>query len=179
MTVCLDPGHGGRDPGAVADGHREADLALLLARRMKEGLIRAGHRVVWTRTDDRGLTLARRVQAAREAGAELFVSVHCNAGPPAARGIEWFHAEGDAASRMLAQDWASRLQARIPVRVRGVKPDSASPRQRLFVLRGNRRERRALLVEAGFITSPADRELLLSPGFGLALGDALAEALRG
>jgi N-acetylmuramoyl-L-alanine amidase len=49
----------------------------------------------------------------------------------------------------------------------------------LYVLRENYRRRPAILIEAGFITSAADRQLMEAPAYGLALGDALAEALRG
>jgi len=180
LTICLDPGHGGRDPGAVAlTGARESTLALLLARRMKEGLVRAGHRVVWTRTGDQSLTLADRVAAADREASDLFISIHCNAGAPAASGVEWIVAKPDSRSRALAERWEKALLKRMTVKSRGVKSDTDTPRRRLYVLRENYRRRPAILIEAGFITNAAERELLEAPAYGLALGDALAEALRG
>jgi len=65
------------------------------------------------------------------------------------------------------------------VKSRGVKSDTDTPRRRLYVLRENYRRRPAILIEAGFITNAAERELMEAPAYGLALGDALAEALRG
>ena len=64
LTVVLDPGHGGIDPGALRGGYRESDLVLQLARDVKEALLRAG-----------GINVA----IARRAGAHLFISLHADA----------------------------------------------------------------------------------------------------
>ncbi len=79
MVVVLDPGHGGVDPGAQTDGLKEADLMLTFARELREVLIRAGHDVLMTRTDDSFVSLPARVSIARAAGADVFLSLHADA----------------------------------------------------------------------------------------------------
>ncbi len=78
-TVVLDPGHGGIDPGAEADGVTEAALMLTFAREVQDRLVRAGYRVVLTRTEDVFVPLDARITIARQAGADLFLSLHADA----------------------------------------------------------------------------------------------------
>ncbi|HSF64886.1 MAG TPA: N-acetylmuramoyl-L-alanine amidase, partial [Paracoccaceae bacterium] len=76
LTVVLDPGHGGLDPGAERDGLTEADLMLGFARELKEELLRAGgFRVVLTRDDDVFVPLETRISIARAANAHVFLSL--------------------------------------------------------------------------------------------------------
>ncbi|MCF8486744.1 MAG: N-acetylmuramoyl-L-alanine amidase [Rhodobacteraceae bacterium] len=80
IVVVLDPGHGGIDPGAERDGHKEADLMLTFAREMKEVLLRDGRfLVVLTRDDDVFVPLETRISIARAAGAHVFLSLHADA----------------------------------------------------------------------------------------------------
>jgi N-acetylmuramoyl-L-alanine amidase len=80
LTVVLDPGHGGIDPGAERDGWTEAELMLTIAREFKELLIRdGGFNVIMTREDDVFVPLETRISIAREAGAHVFVSLHADA----------------------------------------------------------------------------------------------------
>ncbi len=91
-VVVLDPGHGGTNTGApgVVPGLYEKRLTLVLAREVKERLEKVnGVTVELTRDDDRFVSLRERVRRANRAGAELFVSIHCNASPThAQRGFE-------------------------------------------------------------------------------------------
>lgn len=79
-VVVLDPGHGGADPGAIGvSGVYEKDITLAAAREIKRALEQAGgYKVLLTRNDDRFIRLRDRVEFARRAGAELFVSVHAD-----------------------------------------------------------------------------------------------------
>ena len=88
--VVIDPGHGGRDPGAIAvsGGVPEKDLTLALARELRDRLVERGRvRVALTRDSDRYLTLEQRAGVARGLGASLFLSLHMDSAPnPLARG---------------------------------------------------------------------------------------------
>ena len=76
--IAIDAGHGGRDPGAIATtGLREKTLALAFARELRTVLVESGrYQVVMTRDGDRKIRLKRRVVIARNAGADLFLSIH-------------------------------------------------------------------------------------------------------
>ncbi len=77
--VVIDPGHGGKDPGAGAANLREKDLTLILAKALRDELLRRGGiRVALTRSDDRFLVLGARSDIARRLGADVFVSVHAD-----------------------------------------------------------------------------------------------------
>ena len=92
-TVVVDPGHGGRDPGATGlRGLREKDVNLRLAHKLAAELKEQGFRVVLTRSDDQTLELEERMAIAESSGGDLFVSVHANASArPATRGIEIYY----------------------------------------------------------------------------------------
>lgn len=94
FKVVIDPGHGGKDPGASGvDGLQEKDLTLAVAKRLA-ALLRAepGIEVALTRTDDRFLSLEERTAFANAQGADLFVSVHGNASTnPGLRGVEVYY----------------------------------------------------------------------------------------
>ena len=80
FVIALDPGHGGRDPGAIGKrGTREKDIALAVARKMKTLINRtSGYRAVLTRDADRYVTLRNRVKKARQAEADIFISLHAD-----------------------------------------------------------------------------------------------------
>ncbi len=79
LVVVLDPGHGGIDPGAERAGMREADLVLQFARELKEELLRGGNfEVTLTRDSDVFIPLETRVTLARQAGADVFISIHAD-----------------------------------------------------------------------------------------------------
>lgn len=82
--VVVDPGHGGRDPGASSPYARrgEKDITLDLARTIRDELLASRRvRVALTRNDDRYLAHRERYEMARRLGAELFISVHADAAP--------------------------------------------------------------------------------------------------
>ncbi len=82
--VVIDPGHGGRDPGAASpfDDALEKDITLALARMIRDDLARSGRvRVALTREDDSYLPLEERYGVARRLGADLFISIHADAAP--------------------------------------------------------------------------------------------------
>ncbi len=92
-TVVIDPGHGGRDPGAVGRRAKEKDIALAISLKLGE-YIRENMEdveVIFTRKTDEFVELYRRAQIANENQADLFISVHCNSSrSPHANGAETF-----------------------------------------------------------------------------------------
>lgn len=82
-TIVIDPGHGGRDPGAIgAMGTMEKDITLDVAMKLKKRLIDLGRfHVLLTRVNDKTLSLADRVKFAKRNNADLFISVHVNSLP--------------------------------------------------------------------------------------------------
>ncbi len=106
-TIVLDPGHGGRDPGAVGPGRLEEKAVTLdVARRLRDRLARHdGLDVLLTRDGDAAMGLKERVAFANDAGADLFVSVHVNALPDTTLApVETFYfgVEAGATARVLA-----------------------------------------------------------------------------
>jgi N-acetylmuramoyl-L-alanine amidase len=93
QTVVIDPGHGGKDPGAIGiGGLREKDVTLSVARGLGRELSARGFRVVYTREDDRTIGLEERTAIAESVSGDVFVSVHANAAPRrAVNGVEtWY-----------------------------------------------------------------------------------------
>jgi N-acetylmuramoyl-L-alanine amidase len=114
LVVVLDPGHGGRFPHDGAHGRRgliEKNISLAVAQKTKELLESAGATVVLTREKDEDISLTERARIANEAGADLFLSIHCNsmetrADRQVTRGVETFFLSPDptdAEARMLAE----------------------------------------------------------------------------
>lgn len=89
--IMLDPGHGGKDPGAQNQGIVEKNLNLLFSRRIAAILRKRGYKVSMTRNQDRLLSLEQRSAAAKRLQPDLYISIHCNASANAAvNGIETY-----------------------------------------------------------------------------------------
>ncbi|MGI4842432.1 MAG: N-acetylmuramoyl-L-alanine amidase [Janthinobacterium lividum] len=114
VTIALDPGHGGEDPGAIgANGSREKDIVLSVAKRLKAKLEQLPNtRVMLTRDGDYFVPLGQRVQKARKVQADLFVSIHADAWiSPTARGSSVFVLSEKGASSSAAR-WLADGQNR-------------------------------------------------------------------
>jgi len=92
-TVVIDPGHGGRDPGAIGlYSVREKDVTLKLARSLGAKLEVLGFEVLYTRKSDRTMRLEERTAIAEAARADLFVSIHANSAPRrSVNGVETYY----------------------------------------------------------------------------------------
>jgi N-acetylmuramoyl-L-alanine amidase len=93
QTVVIDAGHGGRDPGAIGiGGAREKEITLKLAKALGTKLGERGFLVLYTRDDDRSMSLEERTAIAEAARADLFVSIHANSAPRrSVHGIETYY----------------------------------------------------------------------------------------
>lgn len=106
ITIALDPGHGGEDPGASgSNGSREKDIVLAIAKRLKGKLEAIPNlRVMLTRDGDYFVPLGKRVDKARKVQADLFVSIHADAFvQPTARGSSVFALSEKGASSSAAR----------------------------------------------------------------------------
>lgn len=101
-VIVLDPGHGGRDPGAIGrSGTREKDVTLAVCKAIRDSLAGMPHAVVLTRDSDASLALADRVEIAHRYNADLFVSVHADAAPTSqARGLSAYTLSEDASDSL-------------------------------------------------------------------------------
>ncbi len=105
-TICIDPGHGGSDMGAVKDGNiYEKDIALKIAQHLKNLVVRRlGLRVIMTREGDEEVSLNSRVAKANNEKAQLFVSIHLNSDyRHSARGPETFYVSLKATDKEAAE----------------------------------------------------------------------------
>lgn len=168
-TVCLDAGHGGKDPGAVYGGTLEKDIALDVVKRI--GTLLANYNVVYTRTDDTFVELPERADVANAAQADLFVSIHCNSAENAgANGVEVYtHTSQSAGAVHAAKAIYNRLLPASGLNGRGVKSKN------LAVLRETSMP--AVLVELGFISNGIDRAALIVPEWRACVAQAIAGSI--
>ena len=149
MKIFINPGHDPNiDPGACANGLREADVVLKIGKRV-EGYLRAvGYDVKLFQYDGLGEICFD----ANAWKADLFVSIHCNAATGSAKGTETF-SSGGAKSTRLATCIQAQLVNSLPVVDRGVKTAN------YYVLKNT--DAPAVLAETAFIDNPDDAKLLL------------------
>ncbi|MGF1498717.1 MAG: N-acetylmuramoyl-L-alanine amidase [Elainellaceae cyanobacterium] len=171
VVVVIDPGHGGRDPGAVGiGGLQEKNVVLPISLEVAQILQQQGVFVVMTRTTDRAIDLEPRVQIAERADADLFVSIHANAismSRPDVNGIETYY-YSDRGLRLARQIQNSLLQAT-------GGPDRGVRRARFYVIRNTSMP--AVLVETGFVTGASDAPRLAQPEYRSRIAQAIAQGI--
>lgn len=164
-TVVIDPGHGGKDSGAIGvDRSMEKTWALKTAQRV-EGLLRQqGYQVIMTRTRDEYIQLAERARIANDANADIFLSIHFNSGgSEKPRGVEVLYASENNVSlkkqagdqRRLANEVLKSVLKETGMSSRGIKN-----RPELAVLRLTKMN--AALVEGGFMSNPDEMDIIKS-----------------
>ena len=185
ITVVIDPGHGGRDGGAVGeDGTLEKELNLAVALKLKAVLESADIRVIMTRETDIELAspdsshkkaddLKARLQLARDQQNAIFISIHMNKFPVEKyRGLQVYYSENNPESLTLAQTVQDTVQDSLQnTSDRKVKPAGDS----IYLMKNL--EIPAILVECGFLSNEAERELLKDEDYQKKLALCLAAAL--
>lgn len=170
VLVTIDPGHGGRDPGAIGvGGLQEKDVILPISREVAQILEKHGVTVMLTRRDDRFISLSGRAEMANRAGSDIFVSIHANSAGRSrtqVNGAETFYY---ATGRRLAQNIQNRMIRDTGMKNRGVK------QARFYVLRNTAMP--AALVEVGFVTGRSDAAKLSSPNFRSQMAQAIANGI--
>jgi len=167
VRICLDPGHGGADSGAVRGDLTEASITLDIAIRARKLLV-PKYTVILTRDEDETVSLGRRVRIADEEDVDLFTSIHVNsAGSASSSGYEVFvRLNPPAPSLLLASAILVQFSKRWPE-----KPNRGLKYANYLVVR---QRRPACLVECFFISSPSDRNLLSSPSGRAKIAEAIA-----
>lgn len=148
--IYIDPGHGGKDPGAVGiDGINESTITLAVAKCLQTELKRQGFSVKMSRTTDTYKSLAERTSEANSWGADIVVSIHCNAfEDSSANGTETYVYKYGYKSSLLANDVQINLVSTLGTKNRGVKEGN------LAMVRDTVAP--AILVELAFITNKTD-----------------------
>ncbi|MCD8189843.1 MAG: N-acetylmuramoyl-L-alanine amidase [Clostridiales bacterium] len=156
IIVCLDPGHGGNDPGCNDNDRLEKDDTLALALAVREDMEAAGITVVMTREDDTYVSLDDRCYIANQADADYFISIHRNYASGIANGVEvWKSTNASDASVYLADAVSAGLEAVGVSRNRGVHTGSQSSEYEDYqVLRETSMP--GVLIEMGFIENDDD-----------------------
>lgn len=177
--VCIDPGHGGHDSGAVGPGGlREKDVVLSVALLLR-GLLLSDCEVVMTRQADVFETLRRRAEMSNAVAADVFLSIHCNwASRRDARGFEVFTTPGltraDRYATALFQHW----QAKFPeMHGRQDLMDGDPDKEARFTVL-TRTNAPAALFELEFISNPLGEDFLRSRQQQGRMAQALAAATR-
>jgi N-acetylmuramoyl-L-alanine amidase len=177
--VVLDPGHSTDDPGAVIGSMHEADVTLDLARRIEGRLAAVGVQVVLTRGLTGNPSQLERAELANELGADLMLSLHCEALPrsPQAHGVAtYFYGSPERGSAWSAtgEQLASLVQREIVARTDLL--DCRSHPRTWDVLRHTRMP--AVRIEVGHLSHPGDAERLADPAFRDTVAEAVVVAVQ-
>ncbi|MGD2180715.1 N-acetylmuramoyl-L-alanine amidase [Lusitaniella coriacea] len=170
VLVVVDPGHGGKDPGAIGiGGLQEKDVNIDISLRLARILEQQGVKVILTRSNDTFISLQGRTVMANRARADLFVSIHANAvggRRPDVNGFEtYYYSSGGELARTIHR---SVLQS-INIRDRRVRT------ARFYVLRNSSMP--AVLVETGFVTGREDSANLRNPQHRQQMAEAIARGI--
>lgn len=159
QRIVIDPGHGGKDGGTegVQTKKQEKDLNLAVALLLEKKLKAEGATVILTRRSDIFLSLEQRVNIAKEASADLFISIHHNKYDTKGMNgtISFYNTKG------IEQVLALRIQTEL-IKATGLK-DLSERYGDFHVLREN--PVTGALIELGFLSNPSDERKLISPAF--------------
>lgn len=168
--VVVDPGHGGRDPGAIYQDAFEKNITLDISRRLAKLLKKAGANVILTRDSDVFVDLHDRPRLANDANADLFVSIHCNAMPKPniGQGTETYYLRND--SVLMALSLQESLHGKLQLRDGGIR------RRNFCVVRETNMP--AVLVEVAYLNTDSEYKLLTDGSFRQKAAEAIFEGLR-
>ncbi|MDK2821323.1 MAG: N-acetylmuramoyl-L-alanine amidase [Clostridia bacterium] len=160
--VAVDPGHGGIDDGAMGPGGTpEQKVNLDISKYLATYLSQGGARVFLTRQDANvyegksGDDLVERVKLSKRVGADLFISIHCNAFDNRESGCQVFYSPGSTEGKKLAE----AIQASVKNKLKNT--DRIAMGIDAYVLRTQ--DIPAVIVEVGFISNPKEEKLLADP----------------
>jgi len=175
--IVLDPGHGGKDPGAINGTFYEKDVVLDIAKRAEKYLReKYGYTVKLTRSTDIFIETYNRAPLAKSMGGVVFVSLHNNADPTrSADGIEtYYSANTNQASR--SRSLATSIQKNVMSMMSSSGMGSRGVKTNIFTVI-NHNLMPSALVELGFITSAKDVTLLRNGGSRQKMAEGVAEGI--
>jgi len=179
--IAIDPGHGGIDGGASYNGLAEKDVTLAIAQKIGAVLESNGATIFFTRDSDvdyytkgkggKRNDLLRRVEMIDGAGAEVFLSIHCNA----IKGSQWFGSQVFynpklEQNKLLADTMQQALKNCPPGNKRQAKQD-------LQILLLNSVNIPGVLIETGYLTNERESALLADQAYQQKLAEQIAKAL--
>ena len=206
-AVILDAGHGGKDPGASANGLEEKELTLEIVMKLKAELEDRGYEVILTRSDDSYLELGERSDIANSAdfdisGFPVFISIHINSAASAsASGFEVYVKRSDHDVAMLSPSSGVKLMLkyagydnaslnyflnRVNLRLASLICSGFSEEFPSLSMRGVKSEdfyvlntawMPAVLVEVLFISNKDDARMMADDGFQRSLASVIADAV--
>jgi len=185
MTVMIDPGHGGEDPGAVSEfsGVKEKDINLKISMMLRDILLKDNYKVIMTREQDRleydpGTTsitekrrqdLTRRKKLMDDGGANIVVSVHLNKFPQSQYfGAQTLYPPKSSDSKKLADDIQKYLRDIVDKTNNRVALEKKEP---IIILKDVKTP--TVLVECGFFSNPDEEKKLISPDYQQLLAQAI------
>ena len=173
MKVFIGVGHGGGDPGAVANGVKEKDLNLSIAKACRDELKRHGVEVKMSRTKDENDPLSEEIRECNAYAPDLAVSIHNNAG--GGDGAEVFHHHGGGKGKTLAENILSEI-VKVGQNSRGAKVRKNSQGKDYY---GFIRETScpAVIVECAFVDNARDLEILATESDRQKVGRAIAKGI--
>lgn len=165
--VYVDAGHGGTDPGAVANGIKEKDINLAIALKVRDKLKALGVQVVMNRETDVFVNFKDTAAHANSVNPDAFVSIHNNSATAAANGIETFYTKN--IDLPLANEVHSRMVSYTGAYNRGVKWDQ------FYVT--NHTTMPAILTEGGFVTNVQEAAKLKTDSYQNSLANAITDGV--
>lgn len=193
-TICLDPGHGGKDPGNRVGSNEEQKYTLLLAQEVAAQLQRAGFKVVFTRTTDTFVDLPDRPRMAGRRRADLFVSLHFNSTEGSrneVKGVETYcltpagatstNAGGEGNTRWVAGNQNDDKNFQLAYQVQKaltrdlVVQDRGLRRARFWVLRDATMP--AIVVEGGFMSHPVEGRKIFDSSYRRQMAHAIVNGI--
>ena len=176
-TIYIDPGHGGRDPGATYKDIRESDINLQISKYIKEELEKNGAQVYLTRIGDYDLSeknarnhkkndLTARARLINESNCDMYISIHLNSDPsPTWYGTQIFYTNKNEQNKSIAETLQKKLNTKRKIK----------ELKNMYLF--DKINRPGILIEAGFISNPNDRYKLKQKSYQEKLAQNITEGI--
>ncbi|SKC36751.1 N-acetylmuramoyl-L-alanine amidase family protein [Maledivibacter halophilus] len=182
FTVCIDPGHGGYDPGATNSIYRadEKDIVLDVSLRLAKILRKEDIKVIYTRKKDKVSwenqreSLSERSKISNKSNADIFISIHANnfVKDTNVKGTEVWCRFKNTEDEILAKEISNELSSIGYTKDRGLKYEED---KELYVLKNT--QATSVLVELGYMSNPEDLKFLMSKEGKNKCAEAIAQAI--